>query len=95
MRLALPTLVLLLAAGCSSGRGCLDTCELVVEDGCAAPDMESCESLCLGLAEEASTAGCEEQWLDLEYCMGLDPVCAGDSRCGPERGTYNDCIRAF
>ena len=57
--------------------------------------MQACEPLCAQLALEAQTAGCTERWLDLEYCMGLDPVCAGDSRCGEARGAYNGCLREY
>ncbi|MCB9594535.1 MAG: hypothetical protein H6719_17515 [Sandaracinaceae bacterium] len=90
------TIGLLLAlAGCDPSRGCVETCEHVVADGCAAPGMEACPALCDGLAAEAEQSGCTEAWLDLEYCMGLDPVCAGHSRCGAERGAYNDCSRAY
>ena len=91
----LATLLFLLCAGCNGGRECLETCEQVVLDGCPTAGMASCEVLCLELDDEAMRAGCVEPWGDLEYCMGIDPVCAGDSRCGPERGDYNDCVRAF
>lgn len=85
----------LCALGCNPSRGCEDTCDQVVADGCALPGMEACPGLCDAYAAEAETSGCTDAWLDLEYCMGLDPVCAGHSRCGGERGAYNDCLRAF
>ena len=82
-------------AACSPSRGCRDTCEQAVAEDCALPVMPTCEPLCDGLAADAEASGCTEPWLDLEYCMGLDPVCAGHSRCGAERGVYNDCLRAW
>jgi len=81
--------------GCFTTRGCEETCEQVVADGCGASGMAACGTLCEELAAESVTSGCEEAWLDLEYCMGLDPVCASDSRCSVEREAYNDCLRAF
>ena len=95
MRARLAIAVSLFLLGCFPSRGCVETCEKVIEDGCEAPAMEACEALCAGLAMESETAGCVEQWGDLEYCMGLDPVCAGDSRCAVERGAYNECVRAY
>ena len=83
------------AVGCNPSRGCEDTCQHVVDDDCALPDMQDCQSLCAAYVADAEASGCTEAWGDLEYCMGLDPVCAGHSRCGAERGAYNDCLRAW
>lgn len=84
-----------LVLGCNPSRGCRDTCDQVVADDCALPGMPECEALCDGIAADAEASDCGEAWLDLEYCMGLDPVCAAHSRCGAERGAYNDCLRAW
>lgn len=85
----------LLAAGCAEGRDCLETCEQVVEDGCVYDGMPTCEALCAGLDAEAEQAGCVEAWGDLEYCMGFDPVCAGESRCAVELEAYNECVAEY
>lgn len=85
--LALPSL------GCNPS--CKATCDQVVADGCAAPGMEDCDTLCDALVEEATTADCLDEFRLLEYCMGLEPVCAGDSRCAGERATYGECIVAY
>lgn len=87
--------LLLSIAGCGIGLPCEQACEQTRDDDCAAADMPACDVLCADLRAEASTAGCDDEWADLESCMGEDPVCMGASRCGEELAAHGACIDTF
>ena len=91
---SLVVVALIFQLGCG-GRDCNATCQEVIKEGCDLPSMVDCRAYCGELSSEAATAECTEQYTSLEYCLGLDPVCAGDSRCTEEVDSYNACVRAY
>jgi len=86
---------LLLLAGCPMSLSCEDACEQTRLDDCADPGMPACDTLCVDLRAEATRAGCDDEWSDLEGCMGEDPICMAVSRCREQLTAHGGCVDMF
>ena len=77
--------------------GCGADCESICEDSneCeGVTEKVNCEKSCEERQKEAEDKGCEDQYDDLESCMGdVEDICKITAKtCAKENTALNDCL---